>query len=116
MREVAVLGIGMTRFGELWDRSFREIGIEAGLEALVDAKLSSKDLSALYLGSMASGPLLDQEHIAPLILDYAGLSGRHLPAIRVEGGAPRDPSRSTRGTSRSRAASTTTSWSAAPRN
>ncbi|MHB1932343.1 MAG: thiolase domain-containing protein [Thermoplasmata archaeon] len=86
MREVAVLGTGMTRFGELWDRSFREIGIEAGLQALVDAKLSSKDLSALYLGSMASGPLLDQEHIAPLILDYAGLAGRHLPAIRIEGG------------------------------
>jgi acetyl-CoA C-acetyltransferase len=86
MREVAVLGVGMTRFGELWDRSFREIGIEAGLQALVDAKLSSADLSALYLGNMASGSLIDQEHIAPLILDYAGLAGRHLPAVRVEGG------------------------------
>lgn len=86
MREVAVLGIGQTRFGELWDRSFREIGIEAGLQALVDAKLSSADLGALYLGNMASGSLIDQEHIAPLILDYAGLAGRHLPAVRVEGG------------------------------
>ncbi len=86
MREVAVLGIGQTKFGELWDRSFREIGIEAGLQALVDAKLSSADLGALYLGNMASGTLLDQEHIAPLILDYAGLAGRHLPAMRVEGG------------------------------
>lgn len=87
MREVAILGVGMTRFGELWDRSFREIGIEAGFQALVDAKLSSHDLGALYLGNMASGTLIAQEHIAPLILDYAGLSGHHLPAIRVEGGA-----------------------------
>ncbi len=86
MRDVAVLGVGQTKFGELWDRSFREIGIEAGLQALVDAKLSSKDVQALYLGSMASGSLVDQEHIAPLILDYAGLSSRHLPALRVEGG------------------------------
>ena len=86
MREVAVLGVGQTKFGELWDRSFREIGIEAGLHALVDAKLSSADLGALYLGNMASGTLIDQEHIAPLILDYAGLAGRHLPAVRVEGG------------------------------
>jgi acetyl-CoA C-acetyltransferase len=86
MREVAVLGVGMTRFGELWDRSFREIGIEAGLQALVDAKLSSADLGALYLGNMASGTLIDQEHIAPLILDYSGLAGRHLPAVRVEAG------------------------------
>ena len=86
MREVAVVGIGQTRFGELWDRSFREIGIEAGLQALVDAKLSSADLGALFLGNMASGSLINQEHIAPLILDYAGLAGRHLPAMRVEGG------------------------------
>jgi acetyl-CoA C-acetyltransferase len=86
MREVAVLGVGQTKFGELWDRSFREIGIEAGLQALVDAKLSSGDLGALYLGNMASGSLIDQEHIAPLILDYAGLGRRHLPAVRVEGG------------------------------
>ncbi|HZY70722.1 MAG TPA: thiolase domain-containing protein [Thermoplasmata archaeon] len=86
MREVAVLGVGMTRFGELWDRSFREIGIEAGLEALVNAKLSSSDLGALYLGNMASGSLISQEHIAPLIVDYAGLGGHHLPAVRVEAG------------------------------
>lgn len=86
MREVAILGIGMTKFGELWDRSFREIGIEAGFQALVDGKLSSHDLGGLYLGNMASGAFLEQEHIAPLILDYAGLAGHHLPAIRVEAG------------------------------
>ncbi len=86
MRDVAVLGVGQTKFGELWDRSFREIGIEAGLQALVDAKLSSEDLGGLFLGNMASGALIEQEHIAPLILDYAGLAGRHLPAVRIEGG------------------------------
>jgi len=86
MREVAVVGVGQTKFGELWDRSFREIGIEAGLHALIDAKLSSADLGALFLGNMASGTLVAQEHIAPLIADYAGLAGRHLPAVRVEGG------------------------------
>jgi len=86
MREVAVLGVGQTKFGELWDRSFREIGIEAGLQSLVDAKLSSSDLGGLFLGNMASGALIDQEHIAPLILDATGLGHRHLPAVRVEGG------------------------------
>ncbi|MGI0054297.1 MAG: thiolase domain-containing protein [Thermoplasmata archaeon] len=86
MRDVAVLGVGQTKFGELWDRSFREIGIEAGLQALVDAKLQSAQLNGVFFGNMASGSLIDQEHIAPLILDYAGLSSRHLPAVRVEGG------------------------------
>ena len=37
MREVAVIGIGETKFGELWDKSFREIGIEAGLLAIKDS-------------------------------------------------------------------------------
>ncbi|HEV2316440.1 MAG TPA: thiolase domain-containing protein [Thermoplasmata archaeon] len=86
MRDVAILGVGMTRFGELWDSSFREIGIEAGFQALVDAKLASKDLDAFYLGNMASGSLLEQEHIAPLVIDYAGLAGDHVGAVRVEAG------------------------------
>ncbi len=86
MREVAILGVGMTRFGELWDRSFREIGSRPGLTALVESKLSSQDLGAVYLGNMASGSLLEQEHIAPLVIDYAGLAGHHLPAIRIEAG------------------------------
>lgn len=86
MREVAVLGAGQTKFGELWDRSFREIGIEAGLQALVDAKLESAQLQGLFLGNMAAGRLIDQEQIAPLILDYSGLGNRNLPAVRVEGG------------------------------
>ena len=84
MRDVAIIGVGQTRFGELWDLSFREIGIDAGFQALVDAKLSSQDLGALYLGNMASGTFIDQEHIAPLIVDYAGLAGHHLSAVRVE--------------------------------
>ncbi len=86
MRDVAILGAGMTRFGELWDRSFREIGIEAGLGAMVDARISSAQLDAVYFGNMASGSLIEQEQIAPLILDYAGLGSRHLPAVRVEAG------------------------------
>jgi acetyl-CoA C-acetyltransferase len=86
MREVAVIGAGITRFGELWDLSFREIGIDAGFQALVDAKLTSHQLDAFYLGNMASGSLLEQEHIAPLVIDYAGLAGHHVGAIRVEAG------------------------------
>ena len=116
MRDVAILGVGMTKFGELWDRSFREIGIEAGFQALVDAKLSSKDLGALYLGNMASGSLIDQEHIAPMILDYSGLGGHHLEAVRVVGGEPRALSHCIRATSPSEVAPMISWSSAAPKN
>src|SRR5206468_1800772 len=47
MRDVAVIGVGETEFGELWDRSFRDLGIEAGLKAIQDAKLRSDDIDAV---------------------------------------------------------------------
>jgi acetyl-CoA C-acetyltransferase len=84
MRGVAIIGIGETKFGELWDKSFREIGIEAGLMAIQDAGVTGDQLDALYVGNMSAGKFIEQEHIAPLVADYSGLSGEHLPAVRVE--------------------------------
>lgn len=85
MRDVAIIGVGMTRFGELWDRSIRSMGIEAGLGAIQDAGIYSTDLEALFMGNMASGLLIKQEHLAPLIGDFCGMSKLHLPATRIEG-------------------------------
>jgi acetyl-CoA C-acetyltransferase len=84
MREVAVIGIGETKFGELWDKSFREIGIEAGLRAINDAGIKGVDIDALYIGNMSSGRFIDQEHVAPLVADYVGLAGQNIPATRIE--------------------------------
>jgi len=84
MREVAVIVIGDTRFGELWDMSFREIGIQAGLAAVYDANLTAEEIDALYVGNMSAGRYIDQEHIGALIADYSGLARDHVPATRVE--------------------------------
>ncbi len=86
MREVAIIGVGETQFGELWDRSFRDLGIEAGLKALEDAGVAAEQIDALYVGNMSAGKFIDQEHISALVSDYAGLADRHPPAFRVEGG------------------------------
>ena len=86
MRGVAVIGVAETEFGELWDRSFRELGIEAGLKAIQDAKIASEDIDAIYIGNMSAGKFIDQEHVSALVADYAGLADRHLPTVRVEGG------------------------------
>ena len=48
MREVAIIGIGDTKFGELWGMSLRDLGIAAGLAAIHDAKLSGDEIDALY--------------------------------------------------------------------
>ncbi len=84
MREVAVIGIGITRFGEMWDKSFRDIGIEAGLAAVYDANLSGEEIDALYVGNMSAGRFIDQEHIGALIADYSGMARDNIPATRVE--------------------------------
>ncbi len=86
MRGVAVIGVGQTAFGELWDRSFRDLGIEAGLKAIQDAKVMAEEIDAVYVGNMSAGKFIDQEHVSALVADYAGLADMHLPTVRVEGG------------------------------
>jgi len=82
MRKVAIIGVGITKFGELWWSSFREIFIEAGIQALEDAGISGRDIEAMYIGNMSAGQFIRQEHVACLIADQAGLNP--IPCTRVE--------------------------------
>ena len=84
MREVAVIGLGLTKFGELWDKSFRQLIAEAGAQAIFDAGISGKEIDALYVGSMSAGRFIGQEHVGALVADCAGFSHTHIPAVRVE--------------------------------
>ena len=84
MRDVAVIGIGCTKFGEKWESSFRDIFVEAGTLALEDAQLSGEKIDAMYVGNMSAGRFIGQEHIGALIADYAGMATRHIPSTRVE--------------------------------
>jgi len=83
MRRVGIIGAGMTRFGENWEQGFRELVVEAGVKALTDAGISGDKIDAGYIGTMASGRLIGQEHIGGLIADYMGLNP--IPITRVEG-------------------------------
>jgi len=84
MRDVAVIGVGCTTFGEKWEASFRDLFVEAGAKALEDAQLSGEKIDAMYVGNMSAGRFIEQEHIGALIADYAGMATRHIPATRVE--------------------------------
>ncbi|MCD1296087.1 acetyl-CoA acetyltransferase [Methanocella sp. CWC-04] len=85
MRDVAIIGVGCTNFGEMWDRSFRDIVVEAGVQAIEDANLSGEEIEAMYVGNMSAGQFINQEHVGSLIADFSGLaSGLHIPATRVE--------------------------------
>lgn len=82
MRDVAIIGVSQTKFGELWDTSFRDMITEAGMKAIEDANIEGADLEAMYVGNMSAGLFVQQEHIASLIADHAGLNP--IPSSRVE--------------------------------
>ncbi|UUX93626.1 thiolase domain-containing protein [Methanoplanus endosymbiosus] len=85
MRDVAVIGIGLTEFGEKWDTSFRSLCVEAGAKALEDANLDGDQIDEMFVGNMSGGRFVLQEHIGALISDYSGLaSTTHIPSTRTE--------------------------------
>ena len=82
MREVAVIGVGLSRFGERWNAGLKELMAEAGVAAIEDANVKSSDVEMLFGGTMASGRFMGQEHIAALMSDELGF--RNIPAVRIE--------------------------------
>ncbi len=84
MREVAVLGVGMTKFGPS-SLSLKELFADAALEAIRESNLTSKDIQALVIGNVLGDFSERQMNLAPLLADEIGL-GANVPATRVEGG------------------------------
>lgn len=80
MRDVAIIGVGMTKWGELWRKSLRTIFTESALLALDDAGVDHFD--SLLVGCMSSGLFVGQEHLASLLADSLGRIP--VPAARVE--------------------------------
>jgi len=46
--KVAIIGMGCTKFGELWDKSAEDLMVEAFQEALEDAGIEPKDIQAAW--------------------------------------------------------------------
>jgi len=49
--EVAIIGMGCTKFGELWDKSEDDLIVDAFLEAVKDAGIDREDIDAAWFGS-----------------------------------------------------------------
>lgn len=82
MRDVAIIGVGLTKFGDRWESGLRDLIAEAGLAALKDAKMGSKDIDMAYVSIMASGRFTGQEHVAALLADQMG--AKNIAATRIE--------------------------------
>ena len=83
MREVAVVGVGMTRFGRYPEKGIKDLVREATESALGDAGISKKDLEAAFVGSAAAGLMTGQEMIkAQVTLSPMGIDS--IPMYNVE--------------------------------
>jgi acetyl-CoA C-acetyltransferase len=80
MREVAIIGIGQTPVEEQWEKSIREIAVEAVIAAMNDAGRERAD--GIFVGNMLSGIISHQENLGTLIAEWAGLRG--IEAFKVE--------------------------------
>lgn len=80
MKEVAIIGIGIIKFGELWDKSLRDIAVESALNCIEDA--GTDRIDSINIGCMSSGLFIGQEHLASMIADYLGRL--NIPSTRVE--------------------------------
>ena len=80
MRDVAIIGVGMMKWGEIWKKSLRDIFVEAAINAIDDANVDKID--SMYVGCMSGGLFVGQEHLGSMLADYLGQ--KHIPAARVE--------------------------------
>ncbi len=81
---VFVIGAGETKYGELWEKSLRDLAVEAGLKAIENAGIYSRDVQILYGSNSLAGIINGQENIGSLIADFSGIASGNIPAVRIE--------------------------------
>jgi acetyl-CoA C-acetyltransferase len=81
MRRVAVIGVGVTKFGK-HDRTSAELFAEAAREAVLDAGIEPRSIQALYYGNVTGGESERQLHMGPLAASLLGLPT--IPTTRFE--------------------------------
>lgn len=79
--KISIIGTGITKFGELWDKSLEDLGLEASNLAIKDSGLSKNKIDAIFVGNMLYGKLSGQDHLGALISSLLGLK---VPATHVE--------------------------------
>lgn len=82
MREVAVVGVGMTKFG-VSKKTQVEMFSEASMDAIVASNIEPKDIEALFLGNVLGDFEEGQMNMAPLCAADIGIP--NVPATRFEG-------------------------------
>jgi acetyl-CoA C-acetyltransferase len=75
--KVAIIGMGCTQFGDLWNKGVSDLIIDCCYEAYEDAGVGPKDIEAVFVGNVSSGMWTGATVTEALELDK-------IPATRVE--------------------------------
>ncbi|KYH38350.1 MAG: acetyl-CoA acetyltransferase [Candidatus Hecatellales archaeon B24] len=81
MRKTAIIGVGCTKVGEFWDKSLRDLAVEASWKALDQAGVSKVD--ALYVGSALCQLVQNQGNLGALIADSLSLYGVEVLSVEA---------------------------------
>lgn len=83
MREVAIIGVGMIRFGKYIDKSLKDLGRAACWDALKSAGINPSEIEAGYMGNAAGGALTTQTMVlAQVAFREVGIVG--VPMLNIE--------------------------------
>jgi acetyl-CoA C-acetyltransferase len=81
VRNIAVVGVGVTRFGQ-HERTCAELFAEAALDALRDADIKPREIQGIYVGNVVGEAGERQLHMAPQMASVLGIPA--VPATRFE--------------------------------
>lgn len=82
MREVAIVGVGMTKFGAS-EKTNIEMFSEAAMDAIAESNLKPKDIQALFLGNVLGG--FEEGQVGMAAFAAADIGTPNIPATRYEG-------------------------------
>jgi acetyl-CoA acetyltransferase len=83
MRDVAVVGVGMTKFGKFLERSLKDLAGEAVRGALESAGIDKSRIEVAVVGNATAGLITGQEMIrGQVVLRELGIGG--IPVINTE--------------------------------
>jgi len=82
MRQVDIIGVGITKFGKHIDKTLVQLGGRAAIEALKDARVKPSQIGVGFFANMQAGRLLTDFTIGQNVLWEAGING--VPVFNVE--------------------------------
>src|SRR2546430_8714740 len=87
MRRVAVIGVGVTKFGK-HERTSAELFAEAAADALLDAEIPPSAVQALYYGNVVGGETAHQLHTPPPAAAILGIPAIPTPRLATARPSP----------------------------